>query len=134
MSEIESMSSRSYEARCARCDVTFPIETKICVHCGGSTGAGRTGPFGLRSNKQSSPGYSTGSDPFDSAYGMEDDEFVFREEAASTTSSPNSNKELGDGVESERSSPVKSLMRSMGGVIWVLLLIGFSLARSCGGE
>ena len=27
-----------YEVRCARCDVSFPVETRSCLHCGGATG------------------------------------------------------------------------------------------------
>jgi hypothetical protein len=34
--------------------------------------------------------------------------------------------------EDQPSSLVRSLFRSLGGIVWILLLIGFSLARSCG--
>ena len=27
-----------YEVRCPRCDVSFPVETTTCIHCGGPTG------------------------------------------------------------------------------------------------
>jgi hypothetical protein len=30
-----------YEVVCPRCDVTFPIETRHCIHCGGPVGRGR---------------------------------------------------------------------------------------------
>ena len=29
--------SSPYEVRCLRCDVSFPVETKVCLHCGGRT-------------------------------------------------------------------------------------------------
>jgi len=29
--------SQGYEAVCPRCEVTFPPETRRCVHCGGAT-------------------------------------------------------------------------------------------------
>ncbi len=31
--------SPKVEVRCYRCDVSFPIGTKVCLHCGGRTGA-----------------------------------------------------------------------------------------------
>lgn len=34
-------SSTSFEIRCENCDVSFPQETKRCLHCGASLG-GRT--------------------------------------------------------------------------------------------
>jgi hypothetical protein len=34
----------------------------------------------------------------------------------------------------EPSSVGRSLIRSLGGFIWVVVLIGFTLARNCGGE
>lgn len=30
-----------YEVLCNRCDVTFPIGTRHCIHCGGPIGRGR---------------------------------------------------------------------------------------------
>ena len=41
-----------YEIRCAHCDVSFPPETRVCLHCGnriggllmGRPGRGRTAP------------------------------------------------------------------------------------------
>ena len=86
---------------------------------------GNTG-FGTRE----APDYSVDVGPFETAYGGEDEEVVFRDEAG-VSSTGQSGVE---GAEDAGSSPVKSLIRSMGGVIWILLLIGFSLARSCGGE
>lgn len=34
----------------------------------------------------------------------------------------------------EPSSVGRSLIRSLGGLVWVILLIGFTLARNCGGD
>jgi len=28
-----------YEVVCSRCNVTFPVGTKVCIHCGGGTSA-----------------------------------------------------------------------------------------------
>jgi hypothetical protein len=33
-----------YEVRCPRCDVSFPVETRRCVHCGGPTVASDAPP------------------------------------------------------------------------------------------
>jgi len=32
--------SNFYEIRCENCNTSFPPETKRCIHCGGSLGAG----------------------------------------------------------------------------------------------
>ena len=32
-----------YEVRCSRCDVTFPIGTRQCIHCGGAISGRGTG-------------------------------------------------------------------------------------------
>ncbi len=37
-------------------------------------------------------------------------------------------------MSDEPSSVGRSLIRSLGGLVWVILLIGFTLARNCGGE
>ncbi|MFK7896853.1 MAG: hypothetical protein AB8G23_13505 [Myxococcota bacterium] len=121
------MSSRSYEVRCPRCDVTFPIETKRCVHCGGATGKGATislrgtrfgtkglGDYsgtGADSGRTTAADYDLGRDTGSPAAG--EDEIVLADADASSS--------LG-----------KSILGSMGSVIWILLLVGFSLARSCG--
>ena len=53
-----------YEVRCLRCDVSFPLETRRCVHCGGptaSTGAvaglaeAMPGPLATASGTSPSP-------------------------------------------------------------------------------
>ena len=37
-------------------------------------------------------------------------------------------------VPDEPSSVGRTLIRSLGGFVWVIVLIGFTLARNCGGE
>ena len=37
-------------------------------------------------------------------------------------------------MSDEPSSVGRSLIRSLGGLVWVIVLIGFTLARNCGGE
>ena len=50
----------------------------------------------------------------------------------SNTRTPSNEAEAQEGDESE--SIGQSLFKSLGSVIWVVLLIGFSLVRSCGNE
>jgi len=143
-----------YEVRCARCDVSFPVEAKTCMHCGGPTGKpGRfasasegvfsTGPndddnfgTGVRTGQSQShtdparaPFEPSEGSPF--SHGDASEEEVDADARASG--------QLGGGIggsdsasEEEQTSVGRSLMNSLGGVIWVVLLIGFSLARSCG--
>ena len=143
-----------YEVRCARCDVSFPVEAKTCMHCGGPTGKpGRfasasegvfsTGPMnndnfgtGVLSGDSQSHG-DPARTPFEPSeesslsHGDAFDEEVYADAGA--------NGQLGGGIggsdsasEEEQTSAGRSLMNSLGGVIWVVLLIGFSLVRSCG--
>lgn len=62
-----------YEVRCPRCNVSFPIGTRRCIHCGGPTAAPaagvvptietgsfeRTGPEQLPGGEEGSPGIGT---------------------------------------------------------------------------
>ena len=117
-----------YEVRCARCDVSFPLATKTCFHCGGAT---------------SSPGVATVIEP---AILTASGEVLSVDPLEPDAESPFSLGESGFGdadvgsdesdrvldQEDEAPSFVRSIVRSLGGVIWIVLLIAFSLARSCG--
>jgi hypothetical protein len=107
-----------YEVRCPRCDVSFPVGTRNCIHCGNPTvGADRVAIL------ESMLGSSTAPD----------DEFSDLTENPSTVFFPDqSERELE--TSDEPSSVGRSLIRSLGGFIWVVVLIGFTLARNCGGE
>ncbi len=132
-----------YEVRCANCDVSFPVETRTCVHCGGPTGR-----LGLPIEDESTPfsasdlGVGTPSaNPADLAIGYQDNvpiepvaesPFSLGDslDRLSSADAPANDRELE--TNDQPTSKVGSLVRSLGGVIWVILLIGFSLARSCG--
>ena len=43
----------TYEVRCPRCDVTFPLGTRRCIYCGGPTGPAEAS--GLRAAMRSLP-------------------------------------------------------------------------------
>ena len=114
-------SSRApFEVCCPRCEVTFPIGTKRCIHCGGRTvPSSRPGESGQIETLRRSEG-GEASDPFDwdSESGFDPAEY--------------------DGTERElemddESPPVgRTLARSLGGLVWVIALIVFSIARNCG--
>lgn len=101
----------AYEVRCPRCDVSFPAETRQCMHCGGRTSApGRIAIFDTLSEMRG-----------DQAEPSMDTDFAIPSEAE---------RELG--VSDEPSSMGRSLIRSLGGFVWIIVLIGFTLARNCG--
>ena len=102
-----------YEVRCPRCDVSFPVETRECLHCGGHTESPERVAI-LESLLQSS---TAPTDEFlDPMQVIPDQE----ERELDTSDKP--------------SSIGRTLIRSLGGLIWVIVLIGFTLARNCGGE
>ena len=105
--------SSPYEARCPRCDVTFPIETRTCFHCGGAIGRrDQVRPLesilesGFETEAESPDPIEFRADPLEAEIEMPD----------------------------EPSSVGRSLIRSLGGLVWVIVLIAFTIARSCDGE
>ncbi|MBJ22945.1 MAG: hypothetical protein CL933_26340 [Deltaproteobacteria bacterium] len=117
--------------------MSFPVGTRTCVHCGG-----RTGPSGQLIHDEGFV-FSDGSHGTDSPRsaplsGALQDDDALEPVAASPFSlgDASSGGAAADDRDLEASdeprSVVRSLVRSLGGVVWVILLIGFSLARSCG--
>ncbi len=139
MSLGESTNSRSFEVRCARCDVTFPVGTKRCIHCGVPIGPGHAVSLSdTRFGTSATPYDSADVGSFETKYGMGGEQSVFRDEPGNASTGvgaapASASAPASADAEDAGSSPVKALIRSMGGVIWILLLVGFSLARSCGG-
>ena len=128
--------SSPYEVRCPRCDVSFPPKTRKCIHCGGPTGkSGRAFVEQWIATDPTDPG-AMGPGATDAGLSM----------ARSTASSPEPiepedapiftmdavGTEAGE-AESQSSLP-RTLLRSFGSLIWIALLIAFTLARDCGGE
>jgi hypothetical protein len=117
--------AKQYEVRCAHCDVTFPVETRTCIHCGGAT---------------SEAADSSGAEPdfqFDSRF--EDEGVLVRTSDAPARSDsirPPSPQEIpleDQDADSEAPGVGRSILGSMGSLIWVALLIAFSLSgRLCG--
>jgi hypothetical protein len=135
-----------YEVRCAECDVSFPPETRVCVHCGRPTG---TPSFFGESSGDLFDSMGSSAESSDSPFQVEHVEpsghdpysIGHAEDAGSTGSTGNVSAPSprptyeGEAEQSEGSESIgQSLLRSLGSVIWVVLLIGFSLYRSCGNE
>ena len=129
-----------YEVRCVRCDVSFPVETRSCLHCGGATG-----PAGqielLEAMLESSVAPTQPMPEFQPVPEFDPmaERSVRPEPIEPQTELPFEGViVLPDDHESETSeepsSIGRSLLRSLGGGIWVVLLIAFTLARNCGGE
>jgi len=103
-----------FEVRCPRCDVSFPIETRRCIHCGGATSApgavvdvgAWAGPFESVGEGGAGPIGTTPAGPGDRA-------------ADEASQAP----PQGLGA---------SLLRTFGSLFWVVALVGFSILRSCG--
>lgn len=104
-----------YEVRCPSCDVSFPIETKRCVHCGSKTAPSQMGP-GRYAVGGGAPSNAEGESP------------------AWTMVSPETDVFAGGVVDEEDETPRRTLVRSAGTLIWVAMLIGFSLLRACSEE
>ncbi|MBW2385920.1 MAG: hypothetical protein JRG92_19985 [Deltaproteobacteria bacterium] len=100
-----------YEVRCSRCQVSFPPDTKRCMHCGG-----RTVPTYIRVAN----GLTEGREPIGEAHGHE--VLVHPSERAGVEPI---------GVEQEVEGGRSGLMRSAVTVVWVLLAVGFSILRAC---
>jgi hypothetical protein len=102
-----------YESRCPKCNVTFPIETKVCIHCDG-----RTGPSHVQL-PDPPPGSSTEIDPATLS------EILQRRQQEAEPG----HVQMED-VEEEtvRASPLRSLIT----LVWVALAIGISVLRACG--
>jgi hypothetical protein len=104
-----------YEVRCPRCDVSFPIDTRKCMHCGGPTGPSH-GPRGRIKLEERSAAHARGDpksvQPFDPAE-------VFRAEPV--------------GAEPEDAEPTRrgGLLRGIATLIWIAVAIGISVAKSC---
>jgi hypothetical protein len=108
-----------YEVRCPRCDVSFPPETKKCIHCGGPTtekGAATLAHWEPRDLSRSTAVEASPIEPEPSP--------IFSIEMAQSEAQP-------EDPETD-SSLLRTLLRSFGSLIWIILLVAFTMARSCG--
>ena len=136
----------AYEVRCAQCDVSFPVGTKVCIHCGGRTG--KSSQFVALESLLSESGLREDgeSDPWSGGYADDDasgdvsaaDSYSTAPAGPSVFGEPGVDDARRDGsIEIEEDLPsgaqgtILKLVRSMGGVIWIVLFIIFSLAQNC---
>ncbi len=127
--------SNDYEVRCPRCEVSFPVEIKVCLHCGGRTGPGDQAHaakpfFDFNSDSDTESGVvDTGFDaPFSSEQTDDSEAFVIAppEDTIAIETRDESSSPAGVG---------RSILGSMGSLIWVAMLIAFSVySQLCGGE
>ena len=130
--------------------MSFAAGTKNCIHCGGRTYAAvETGEPIMKPGEF---GFSGGEAQIGGGQPLEPEadtlESMFRRSTSSgssstssTTLSPTqddrrfSGEDAGDYSEAEGPpSPARSLLSTFGSLIWVAILILFSLGRTCGGE
>jgi hypothetical protein len=126
-----------FEVYCRSCDVTFPVGTRHCIHCGGATtqGGSRGGslPDGLS-------GFGpVGSKDFDPEWGNATPFPALTEEQAEAEAESifamDGQLAPFDPVEqaSEQPASGRRFLRSLGSLVWIALLIAFSLYRgTCG--
>ena len=119
-----------YEVRCPRCDVSFPVETRTCFHCGGPTALP-----GIRTAPRSIPVFERPQTPD----GRAGDAIEPESESPFSFGDAFGDDPYGD-TTADRELPqqdqpptvVRSILGNLGGLVWVILLIAFSIARSCG--
>ncbi len=116
-----------YEVRCPRCDVSFPVETRRCVHCGGPTLAPAPPPASAV-DPTSMPPWIRTSDEGSGSPGPYDDAG-----ASGAGQAPGAGSaDRADAPEEAPSSLVSTLLRTFGSLFWVIALVAFSILRSCG--
>jgi hypothetical protein len=127
--DLEGSSANAYEIRCYECDVSFPVGTKRCIHCGGKTGprsifeeqiAGDpqvvlTPTFAPPATSATSPiGPSTMPEPY------QGDLHETIEPLDALADSPD-----------EEVKPRGSMLRAFGNLSWFLIIAALYISRSC---
>lgn len=105
-----SQSATEYEVRCHRCDVSFPLGTKRCFHCGGRTGDASFEALTLRGDDGASPEVRASAEPSIEERANEADD------------------------ELRRAGGAGRLARSGTALVWILILAASFLTRLCQGE
>lgn len=102
-----------YEVRCGRCNVSFPKGTKKCLHCGGPTGPSHGPGSSMRPGRLEAL-----FDPREPEKGTHADDGFLRPSAV-------------DEEPEQEVGRAGGLLRGAITVVWILLAIGFSIARAC---
>ena len=123
LSESDLSTSSRYERHCPRCAVTFPVEQRKCLHCGGPTQAGPPADFGMGEFERAEVA------AIEASYGVSDSSPI-----EPTDESPFEDRLPGDwesAGEDRGNSIAATLSKSLGSVIWLVLVLGFMAAKNC---
>ncbi len=116
-----------YEVRCPRCDVSFPVGTRRCIHCGGATAASDVPVPAAIETGATSPWIRTAPGP------LGDTSPTGAAGGPGPTGGPGPLG--GDALEvPDEAAPSfgTTLLRTFGSLFWVIALVAFSILRSCG--
>lgn len=119
-----------YEVRCPRCDVSFPVETRRCIHCGGPTASSDA-----VAATSATPAPTTPTSGPPAPIGIETEgSYPWSRRRDARTRAPSD--PIAPGAEApapDEATPSlgASLLRSFGSLFWIIALIGFSIMRSC---
>lgn len=102
----------AFEVRCPSCDVSFPLRTRRCIHCGGRTGPGRVG--------DDSPAVYVAEDEYHDVY-------------AQTAQTEVAELDPLRGREEEPRAKGRGRMNAGISLVWILMAVAFSIMRACGG-
>ena len=109
-----------YEVRCPRCDVSFPVDTRRCLHCGGATGPSVIElpefQHSVVEEPEPSPSYAPAAAVDERGY-------------AASPFQPETQPRFE--AEEEEGSGRPSILRSASTIIWIALAILFSVMRVC---
>lgn len=97
-----------YEVWCGHCDVSFPVGTKKCMHCGGRVQRERPAKHGMRVAFASEP---------------EHDESAFFDVSTGE-----------EGVAEEEESPRRRWLRASMSLVWMVLLAAGYIWQNCAGS
>ena len=101
----------AYEVRCRHCDVSFPVGTKRCVHCGERTGV--------------QPVF---------ARNFADDPMADFGQPGDFSAGETSTARPIDFADEEEAEPRgTSMFRALGNLSWIILFVAITVYRSCAG-
>jgi hypothetical protein len=111
-----------YEIRCQRCDVSFPPETKVCVHCGER----------IRPQRQVLTSVPALEDVFQGI--MPADALAGKSSSAVLPDSPGMEipEDPSEAIEEEE-QPRFSKSRLLGNLVWIVLAVLASVFQVCRG-
>jgi len=107
---------KQYEVWCSRCQVSFPVGTKRCLHCGERTQKERIVPHSV-----GAPHYSIDGAPVFGEVGGEPGPLADLQEDRFS-------------VEEEEETPRRRGLRAAMSLVWMLLLAAGYLWQSCQGR